>query len=107
MKEANQKKLTYNVTLIVIVIVYLICAGFENYLDSIEHREHLIFEALGLLVLCLIFFATIVELIRKLKIFVLEETKLEARLLSVQFAIFLIAYGSKVITIIYWIRKPP
>ena len=72
-----------------------------------EHREHLIFEALGLVVLCLIFFATIVELIRKLRIFVLEETKLEARLLSVQFCIFLLAYGSKVITLVYWIRNPP
>ena len=72
-----------------------------------EHREHLIFEALGLVVLCLIYFTTIVELIRKLRIFVLEETKLEARLLSVQFCIFLFAYGSKVITLVYWIKNPP
>ena len=67
----------------------------------------MIFEALGLVVLCLIYFTTIVELIRKLRIFVLEETKLEARLLSVQFCIFLLAYGSKVITLVYWIRNPP
>ena len=59
------------------------------------------------MVLCLIFFATIIELIRKLRIFVLDETKLEARLLSVQFCIFLLAYGSKVITLVYWIRNPP
>ena len=62
---------------------------------------------MGLVVLCLIFFCTIVDLIRKLRIFVLEETKLEARLLSVQFCIFLLAYGSKVITLLYWIRNPP
>ena len=83
LKEANTRKTTYNVTLLIINLGYITCAAFEEYLDSVEHREHLIFEALGLIVLCLIFFATIVELIRKLRIFVLEETKLEARLISV------------------------
>lgn len=94
-------------TLAIITFCYCGCTGFETYLDSVEHHEHLIFEALGLVVLCLIFFCTIVELIRKLRIFVLAETKMEARLLSVQFCIFLIAYGSKVITLLYWIRNPP
>ena len=107
LKEANQRKTTYNVTLVVITLGYVACTCFENYLDSIEHREHLIFEVLGLIVLCLIFFCTIVELIRKLRIFVLEETKLEARLLSMQFCIFLLAYGSKLITLVYWIRNSP
>ena len=107
LKDANTRKTTYNVTLLVINVGYITCAAFEVYLDEMEHREHLIFEALGLLVLCLIFFCTIVELIRKLRIFVLEETKTEARLLSVQFCIFLLAYGSKVITLAYWIKHPP
>ena len=107
LKEANTRKTTYNVTLSIITIGYITCSVFEQYLDSVEHREHLIFEALGLVILCLPFFATIVELIRKLRIFVLEETKLEARLLSVQFCVFLLAYGSKVITLVYWIRNPP
>lgn len=107
LKDANTRKLTYNVMLVIINICYITCAIFEYYLDSREHREHLIFEALGLIVLCLIFFCTIVELIRKLRIFVLEETKLEARLLSVQFCIFLLAYGSKFVTLIFWIRHPP
>ena len=107
LKDANTRKTTYNVTLVIINVGYITCAAFEVYLDEMEHREHLIFEALGLVVLCLIFFCTIVELIRKLRIFVLEETKTEARLLSVQFCIFLLAYGSKVITLAYWIKHPP
>ena len=107
LKDANTRKTTYNVTLLIINVCYITCTAFECYLDSVEHREHLIFEALGLCVLCLIFFATIVELIRKLRIFVLEETKLEARLLGVQFILFLFAYGSKVITLAFWIKHPP
>ena len=107
LKDANTRKTTYNVTLLIINICYITCTAFECYLDSVEHREHLIFEALGLVVLCLIFFATIVELIRKLRIFVLEETKLEARLLGIQFILFLFAYGSKVITLAFWIKHPP
>ena len=35
LKEANSKKMTYNVTLVVITLGYVVCAGFENYLDSI------------------------------------------------------------------------
>ena len=43
----------------------------------------LVFEALGLIVLFLIYFSTIIDLIRKLRIFVLEETKLEGRLVRI------------------------
>ena len=64
------------------------------------------FEAIGLVVLFFIYFSTIVDLIRKLRIFVLEETKLEGRLIRIQFLIFFIAYGSKIITLLVWIRRP-
>ena len=57
--------------------------------------------------LCVIYFSTIVDLIRKLRIFVLEETKLEANLIRLQFFIFFLAYGSKVIATLFWIKKPP
>lgn len=93
--------------MIVISVVYVIFAGIEAYDDVTWHEEHLIFEALGLIVLCLIYFSTIVDLIRKLRIFVLEETKLEANLVRVQFFIFFVAYGSKVVTLMYWVKNPP
>ena len=67
----------------------------------------MIFEVMGLVVLCLIYFSTIVDLIRKLRIFVLEEAKLEAWFVKIQFIIFFLAYGSKVITLLYWIKNPP
>ena len=90
-----------------ISICYLGCAYIEFDLDRIYHTQHLVFDALALSVLCLIYFSTIVDLIRKLRIFVLEETKKEARLVRVQFIIFLVAYGSKVITLMVWIKNPP
>ena len=93
--------------MIVICTIYCVFAGIEAAMDVRWHTEHLIFEALGLIVLCLIYFSTIVDLIRKLRIFVLEETKLEANLVRVQFAIFFVAYGSKVITLLYWVKNPP
>ena len=46
------------------------------------------------------------DLIRKLRIFLLEETKLEGRLIRIQFLIFFIAYGSKIITLMVWIKRP-
>ena len=85
----------------------MFCASFEAKLDQYEHREHLIFEALGLAVLCLLYFSTCVDLLRKLRVFVLEDIKREARLVRTQFLIFFVAYGSKVITLCYWIKNPP
>ena len=90
----------------IISLVYVGLAALEYSLDSLQGYEHLSFEALGLVILFLIYFSTIVDLIRKLRIFVLQETKLEGRLIRVQFLIFFVAYGSKVITILVWIRKP-
>ena len=90
----------------IISVVYVGLAALEYSLDSLQGYEHLSFEALGLVILFLIYFSTIVDLIRKLRIFVLQETKLEGRLIRVQFLIFFVAYGSKVITILVWIRKP-
>lgn len=87
--------------------MYMACIAIELTLDSRHESEHMTFEALGLVVLFLIYFSTIVDLIRKLRIFVLEETKLEGRLIHVQFLIFFVAYGSKIFTLMYWIRNPP
>ena len=67
----------------VISIVYIVMASVEYQLDEIQGYEHLVFEALGLIVLFLIYFSTIIDLIRKLRIFVLEETKLEGRLVRI------------------------
>ena len=105
--EANRRKWTYNICLLVISMVFIAASAVEYKLDILMGREHLVFEALGLIVLCLIYFSTIVDLIRKLRIFVLEQTKMEGILIRVQFIIFFIAYGSKVITIMYWIKNPP
>lgn len=105
--EANKRKWTYNICLLVISLVYIFCSGVEIRLDDNEHREHMVFEVLGMIVLCLIYFSTIVDLLRKLRIFVLEEAKLEAWFVRLQFCIFFIAYGSKVITEMYWMRNPP
>jgi len=77
-EEANRRKWTYNICVLVISLVYVFCCTIEVRLDNAEHREHMIFEVMGLVVLCLIYFSTIVDLLRKLSIFVLEEAKLEA-----------------------------
>ena len=105
--EANRRKWTYNICLLIISLVYIFCSVVELHLDAHEHREHMVFEVLGMVVLCLIYFSTIVDLLRKLNIFVLEETKLEAWYVRLQFIILFIAYTSKVITEMYWIRNPP
>lgn len=107
LEEANKRKWTYNICLLVISLVYVFCSGVEIRLDKDSHREHMVFEVLGMIVLCLIYFSTIVDLLRKLRIFVLEEAKLEAWFVRVQFCIFFLAYGSKVITEMYWIKNPP
>ena len=83
LQEANQRKISYNICMILISIVYIVLASVEYSLDSIQGYEHLAFEAVGLIVLFLIYFSTIIDLIRKLRIFVLEETKLEGRLIRV------------------------
>lgn len=57
--------------------------------------------------MCLIYFSSCVDLVRKLNIFVLEETKVEACFVKCQFIIFFLAYSSKIITLMYWIRNPP
>ena len=106
-KEANTRKMTFNVAMLVIGVATIICACFETSMSAIASKEHLIFEVIGLLVLCLVYFTTIVELLRRLRIFVLDESKQEARLIRLQFWIFLAAYGSKVITLMYWIKNPP
>jgi len=92
--------------MIVICVVYIALASLEYSLDSLQGYEHLSFEALGLIVLILIYFSTIIDLIRKLRIFLLQETKLEGRLIRIQFLIFVIAYGSKLILLCVWIKKP-
>ena len=90
----------------VISVVYIVLASVEYKLDDDQGYEHLAFEAIGLIILFLIYFSTIVDLIRKLRIFLLEETKLEGRLIRIQFLIFFIAYGSKIITMMVWIKRP-
>ena len=106
LEEANQRKITYNICITVISVVYIVLASVEYKLDDIQGYEHLAFEAIGLIILFLIYFSTIVDLIRKLRIFLLEETKLEGRLIRIQFLIFFIAYGSKIITLMVWIKRP-
>ena len=107
LKEANRRRCTYNWAVIVIASFYVFCSVIEIRLDEQMHQEHLMFEVLGLIVLCLIYFSTCMDLLRKLRVFVLEETKKEARLVTLQFIIFFIAYGSKVITLLYWVKNPP
>ena len=70
--EANRHKWTYNICVFVISLVFIAASAIEYNLDLLQGKEHLVFEALGLIVLCLIYFSTIVDLIRKLRIFVLE-----------------------------------
>ena len=67
----------------------------------------MVFEMLAVVVLCVIYFSTCVDLYRKLRIFVLEETKKESRLIVLQFVIFFLAYGSKIIVLMYWAKNPP
>ena len=74
-EEAKQRKWTYNTCIVIICVVYIGCSIIEIHLDKNEHKEHLIFEVMGLAVLSLIYFSTSVDLIRKLRIFVLEETQ--------------------------------
>ena len=106
LEEANQRKISYNICMVVICVLYIALASLEYSLDSLQGYEHLSFEAIGLVVLILIYFSTIIDLIRKLRIFVLRETKLEGRLVRIQFLIFFVAYGSKLITICVWIKRP-
>ena len=70
--EANRRKWTYNICLLVISLCFIAASAVEYKLDITMGSEHMVFEALGLIVLCLIYFSTIVDLIRKLRIFVLE-----------------------------------
>eukprot|EP00354_Favella_ehrenbergii_P006191 CAMPEP_0170455168 /NCGR_PEP_ID=MMETSP0123-20130129/3205_1 /TAXON_ID=182087 /ORGANISM="Favella ehrenbergii, Strain Fehren 1" /LENGTH=201 /DNA_ID=CAMNT_0010718181 /DNA_START=239 /DNA_END=844 /DNA_ORIENTATION=- len=106
-KEANGRKVSFNLCVGVIGIVCSVGGYYETAYDRYAQKQHLIYETLGLLVLCLIYFSTCVDLYRKLRIFVLEETKVESRLVQLQFLIFFIAYGSKVVTLMYWIKNPP
>ena len=80
-KEAQLRKVSYNIGMIVICVIFTAASTLECVEDILYMSPHLIYEALGLIVLCVIYFSTIVELIRKLRIFVLEETKLEANLI--------------------------
>ena len=107
LKEANRRKCTYNSFVVTVGVVFIVCSSIEIRLDEQMHREHLMFEALALIVLCVIYFSTQMDLLRKLRLFVLEETKKEARLVNVQFIIFFIAYGTKVVTLLYWVKNPP
>jgi hypothetical protein len=84
-----------------------VCSYFETKLSDLANEEHLAFEAIALIVLCLVYFSTCIELLRKLRIFVLEETLKEARLVQLQFLIFFVAYTSKICTLCYWIKYPP
>lgn len=79
-KEANARKLSFNICLSVISLVCIAGTIYELMFNGFTQKEILIFETLALLVLCLIHFSTSVELYRKLRIFVLEETKKESRL---------------------------
>ena len=106
-KEANARKTTFNICVSIISVVTCIGAYLETTIDDLANASHLVFEAIGLIVLCLIYFSTSVELLRKLRIFVLEETLKEARLVQLQFFIFFIAYTSKILTLMYWIKNPP
>ena len=83
LKDAQLKKRTCNICLLIIGLIMIVVAVYEFNLDALTHREHFIFEALGLGVLCLIYFSTIIELLRKLRVFVLEQSKREACLIRV------------------------
>ena len=107
LKEAITRKRTANVCLTLVGLIVVACAVYECHLAILTKKEHYISEALGVATLCLIYFSTIVELLRKLRIFVLEQSKREARLCRTQAVIFFIAYGSKVGTLLFWIHDPP
>lgn len=107
LKEAIMRKRTANVCLTLVGLIVVACAAYEFHIAGLTKREHYIYEALGLGTLCLIYFSTIVELLRKLRIFVLEQSKREACLCKTQAIIFFVAYGSKVATLLYYIHDPP
>ena len=106
-KESFGRKVTFNVCVSVICVACIAGTWYVTAQDRYAQKSHLIFETLGLVVLCLIYFSTCVDLYRKLRIFVLDETKVESRLVQLQFIIFFVAYGSKVCTLMYWIKNPP
>ena len=106
-KELEKRKLSYNVAVISLGIICTIGSVYELFWHSQAEKEHLVFETLFLVVLCLIYFSTCVDLYRKLRIFVLEETKKESHLIVLQFVIFFLAYGSKIIVLMLWIGNPP
>ena len=87
LKEAKKLKNTYNICIFIVGLMCIACGVYEYNLDRRWHEEHLIFEALGLVVLCLIYFSTIVELLRKLRIFILHTAKIEACFIRIQFLI--------------------
>ena len=107
MQEAKKLRTTYNICLAIVGGMCTACGIYEYNLDAVSNHEHMIWEALALIVLCLIYFSTIVELLRKLQIFVLAQAKIEAILIRVQFIVFFVAYGSKVATLLYWMKNPP
>ncbi len=107
LKEANARKCTFNICISFIALMTIVGSYFEMQIDDLANEEHLAFEAIGLIVLCLVYFSTCIELLRKLRIFVLEETLKETRLVQFQFLIFFVAYTSKIITLCYWIKYPP
>ena len=105
--EARERKITYNVCMILISFGFMGCCALEIWVDKKDLREHPIYELIGLLVLSVIYFTTIIDLLKKLKIFVLDETKAEAWYIRLQFLIFLVAYGTKIIALLYWWQNPP
>ena len=80
--EADARKISFNICLSVIGVVCTVGAVYELMFNRFAQKEHLIFETMGLLVLCVIYFSTSIELYRKLRIFVLEETRKESRLVQ-------------------------
>ena len=107
LKEANNRKLSFNIGIFLICVACCVVCFYSMIGNRYAQVQHLIFEVMGLVVLCLIYFSVTVELYRKLRIFVLDETKKEARLVQLQFLIFFVAYGSKVIVLLCWIQNPP
>jgi len=106
-KESKGRTLSFNICVIIIALATSAVAFYQMVMNRYAQKQHLIMEVLGLFVMCLIYFSTCVELYRKLSIFVLEETKKEARLVQLQFLIFFLAYGSKIIVLMCWIKNPP
>ena len=107
LKEANGRKISFNMCVGIISVACILGTYYITAYDRYAQKTNLIYETLGLVVLCLIYFSTCVDLYRKLRIFVLEETKVESRLVQLQFVVFFVAYGSKVCTLMYWIKNPP